>query len=632
MMAGAAAGGATTFTDSPVPPGEHTYELVVAGSVPDACPVNPFCEARLFAPGSIEVAGDGWDRVVTGGVVAIVTTSDGVKSLHFPAGPKTLADSAAFAAEVRALGTGEVAGGRYRVEIRARYDNEVRILNRSAEPDSYVQFNLARTGVSSATDELGQSEVVEQVPNPGGDPTIDSSSSAIVNTDTVGIALVQGLNLLEVQAVDANGTPHDDNMQIFELRIGPFADGLDASLADFPCAAGLSCTRNCDGDITLSWRSSRPHAYEVERDGDKVGVIPMGNTTTFTERGLAPGFFTYTLRVTDDPLCPALTCLAGGGVPDELGAIREWLVLGPLDWGCAASCDAPGVAAVQEDYLAGMSGGMPVDQATIEPEEGDEIALGPQATVRATARADINPGRPGAARWFRYVSPQSLIDYNVVFGGDPGNNYMVYAVTYVNNTTGADIVTDIGLTSDDAVEVYLNDASVWTNNVARGVGLPGSAQWDVVPGVTLREGLNRVLVKVFEGGGDNGFALRFEQFGIPITEGIEVSCVPVRPTLFVRGDSDSNGRLELTDAIVILNFLFLGTGLPRCFDAADGDNNGRLELTDAIRVLNYLFLGFAAPPAPSPSTADYLAADCGVDPVEEQPDLGCATQARKCES
>ena len=37
-------------------------------------------------------------------------------------------------------------------------------------------------------------------------------------------------------------------------------------------------------------------------------------------------------------------------------------------------------------------------------------------------------------------------------------------------------------------------------------------------------------------------------------------------------------------------------------DAADADDNGRLELTDAVRILNHLFLGGAAPLAPGPST------------------------------
>jgi PKD repeat protein len=95
---------------------------------------------------------------------------------------------------------------------------------------------------------------------------------------------------------------------------------------------------------------------------------------------------------------------------------------------------------------------------------------------------------------------------------------------------------------------------------------------------------------------------------------------------FVRGDSNASGKIDLTDAVVTLNYLFLGVGQPACFDAADADDNGKLQLTDAVRTLNWLFIGGPPPPAPTPSTTTYDKADCGVDPVSDPPDLlGCAT-------
>jgi len=79
---------------------------------------------------------------------------------------------------------------------------------------------------------------------------------------------------------------------------------------------------------------------------------------------------------------------------------------------------------------------------------------------------------------------------------------------------------------------------------------------------------------------------------------------------FRRGDADSSGRLELTDAIRVLGHLFLGgTELP-CPDAADADDNGVLQITDAVRILGYLFLGSTPPPQPGPEA-------CGEDPTED---------------
>ncbi len=79
---------------------------------------------------------------------------------------------------------------------------------------------------------------------------------------------------------------------------------------------------------------------------------------------------------------------------------------------------------------------------------------------------------------------------------------------------------------------------------------------------------------------------------------------------FKRGDSDSNGVLQITDAVRILNVLFLGIGTLSCDDAADADDNGKLQLTDAVRILNVLFLGIGSIPAPFP--------DCGPDTTADE--------------
>ncbi len=56
------------------------------------------------------------------------------------------------------------------------------------------------------------------------------------------------------------------------------------------------------------------------------------------------------------------------------------------------------------------------------------------------------------------------------------------------------------------------------------------------------------------------------------------------------GDVDQNGRIDLTDAVAVLNFLFLGGRQPR-LRVSDTDRNGVLTLNDAIVVLAYLFQG-----------------------------------------
>ncbi len=98
------------------------------------------------------------------------------------------------------------------------------------------------------------------------------------------------------------------------------------------------------------------------------------------------------------------------------------------------------------------------------------------------------------------------------------------------------------------------------------------------------------------------------QFTVDVLEG----SVPE----FHRGDADNSGQLQLTDAVRILNVLFLGIGALPCQDSADADDNGQIQLTDAVRILNVLFLGIGSiPPPGAPSEA------CGEDPGTVH--LGC---------
>ena len=78
-------------------------------------------------------------------------------------------------------------------------------------------------------------------------------------------------------------------------------------------------------------------------------------------------------------------------------------------------------------------------------------------------------------------------------------------------------------------------------------------------------------------------------------------------SLFRRGDSNRDGDIDLSDAVNVLDHLFLGVGSLSCPDAADADDNGELNLTDPIRLLNHLFLGGASLPPPT--------VEEGVDPT-----------------
>ena len=81
----------------------------------------------------------------------------------------------------------------------------------------------------------------------------------------------------------------------------------------------------------------------------------------------------------------------------------------------------------------------------------------------------------------------------------------------------------------------------------------------------------------------------------------------------MRGEVNGDGKVDLSDAVSILQYLFLGLRQPNCLEAADVDDSGRLDISDAIYLLGHLFLGSRAPPAPYPQP--------GTDPTQDT--LGC---------
>ncbi len=78
---------------------------------------------------------------------------------------------------------------------------------------------------------------------------------------------------------------------------------------------------------------------------------------------------------------------------------------------------------------------------------------------------------------------------------------------------------------------------------------------------------------------------------------------------FLRGDANSSGKVDISDAVFVLQFLFLGGAAPDLADAADANDDGTLDLSDSVAILMALFLEggdlpppgmFVAGPDPTP--------------------------------
>jgi hypothetical protein len=101
-----------------------------------------------------------------------------------------------------------------------------------------------------------------------------------------------------------------------------------------------------------------------------------------------------------------------------------------------------------------------------------------------------------------------------------------------------------------------------------------------------------------------------ERVLVPVYDGLDEGT-------FLRGDANTDDSLSLLDAMSILRYLHSGLEL-RCLDAADFDDSGRIELTDALALLNIVVL--RSSDDANPVEAPYPVA--GTDPTFDV--LGCA--------
>ena len=90
---------------------------------------------------------------------------------------------------------------------------------------------------------------------------------------------------------------------------------------------------------------------------------------------------------------------------------------------------------------------------------------------------------------------------------------------------------------------------------------------------------------------------------------------------FVRGDSNGDTDINISDASFTLRYLFQGGREPACQVALDANGDHRVDISDAAFTLGFLFLGGRQPPAPYP--------ECGIDAADET--LGCQASPGNCQ-
>ena len=101
---------------------------------------------------------------------------------------------------------------------------------------------------------------------------------------------------------------------------------------------------------------------------------------------------------------------------------------------------------------------------------------------------------------------------------------------------------------------------------------------------------------------------------VGVSRSVRPRCtVTITPPLargFRRGDTNDDGKVDISDPVATLGFLFLGGAVPACRDSSDSNDDGKVDISDGVHTLAFLFLGGDAPPTPGPF-------GCGGDPTAD---------------
>ncbi len=166
--------------------------------------------------------------------------------------------------------------------------------------------------------------------------------------------------------------------------------------------------------------------------------------------------------------------------------IRDWLVLGPIPSGTMLG-SAANSAESQRMMQSILDKPYLQNEGDLRPAANDSVAVGGQPLV-----------------WKAVRIGDDQIDFHKVFGGNDQNS-VAYAVTVIDSPRDVRNATLL-LGSDDGAVVWLNGKKIWTIARIRGV----NPDEDSIPGLTIKQGRNILVIKVGQGVGGWGLAARFE--------------------------------------------------------------------------------------------------------------------------
>lgn len=96
------------------------------------------------------------------------------------------------------------------------------------------------------------------------------------------------------------------------------------------------------------------------------------------------------------------------------------------------------------------------------------------------------------------------------------------------------------------------------------------------------------------------FEVEMTDSGDPAQKDTAIFSIRINPALPICGDANSDDMVSITDAVFIINYIFVDGPAPQPMEKADVNCDGRVNLVDAVYMVNYIFSGGAEPCAECP--------------------------------
>ncbi len=351
-----------------------------------------------------------------------------------------------------------------------------------------------------------------------------------------------------------------------------------------PPVVSVTCTVGDQGVAAAAWELPDMTADPGDRvldgvrvllDGEQFALLP-GDATSVTLGELVPGPHSVVVRTVWGPYdSPEYTCVLSAFVLD-LTCVAAQTPTGPgvlFTWTDAPGADTVHFAEVVGETVTDLADVPATDLEFLMSFSGESDTRDPRV-YQATAMAPGVEGEP--VQCTVTLAPPPLATLTCELNAED------LAVAMWT-------LPDPGLRELDGVRLLLEETEI---------ALVPLDTTEYVVG-ELEAGIHHIVARTVWGPWDS------PSYTCTLT--VEVG-LP-----FIRGDANTDGGVDISDAITILSHLFLGRVIT-CQTALEANGDGQVNIADAIYLLVFLFRSGPEPPPPYPTCGVVEGADCEIGP------------------